>query len=100
VEDLERLRDLDRQPAQLFQRQLDLVLRLCALGHIQLDRDARQPAVGPPRDGNHHVQITRQLHHRWSARSLLPLPLCLQKQLRLIQEPVANCGCSSPPGGI
>jgi hypothetical protein len=100
VEDLGLLRDLDRQPAQLFQRQLDLVLRLGALGHIQLDRDARQPAVGPPCEGNHHVQITRQLHHRWIARSFLPLPLCLQKQLRLLQEPVANCGCSSPPGGI
>jgi hypothetical protein len=94
------LRDLDRQSAQLFQRQLDLVLRRSALSHIQLDRDARQPAVGPPRDGNHHVQITQQLHHRWIARCLLPLPLCLQKQLRLIQEPVANRGCSSSPGGI
>lgn len=53
------MRDLDREPAQLFQRQMDLLVRLDALRLVQLHRRARQSAIGPARYRYHHFKISR-----------------------------------------
>jgi hypothetical protein len=92
--------DLGRKTAQFFKRLIDLAVRLGALRQVQFHRQARQTAVGPPRKRCHYFQITMELLHRRQGRSRLMLPLRLQKQLRLIQKPIANCRCSCPPGGI
>jgi len=92
--------DLCRQTAKLIERLMDLAVRRSALRHVQLHRQARQTAVGPPRNRRHHFQITIQLRHRRQQRSRLMPPLRLQKQLRLIQKPIANCSCGSAPCGI
>jgi hypothetical protein len=92
--------DLGCQTPQFFQRLMDLAVRLGALREVQFQRGARQTAVGPPRNRHHRLQITIQLHHGRRGRSNLTLPLRLQKQLRLIQKPVANRRRCRPPGGI
>ena len=51
--------DLRRQPAQLFQRQMDLLVRLDALRLIQLHRRARQSAIGSTCYRYHHFKISR-----------------------------------------
>ena len=92
--------DLCCQTAKLVERLMDLAVRLGALRHVQLHRQARQTAVGPPRNRCHYFQITIQFRHRRQQRCRLMLPLRLQKQLRLIQKPIANCSCRCAPGGI
>ena len=42
------MRELDRQPIQLFERKTDLGLRLGALRKIQFHRGAAQTAIGAP----------------------------------------------------
>jgi hypothetical protein len=81
-------------------RLLDLALRLGALRHVQLNGQTRQTAVGPPRHRYDYFQISIELRHHRQARSRLMLPLRLQKQLRLLQKPLANRCCSCPPGRI
>ena len=76
--------DLGRQTAEFIERLMDLALRRSALRQVQLHRQARQTAVGPPRHRCHYFQITIELRHRRQQRSRLMLPLRLQKQLRLI----------------
>ena len=94
------MRDLDRQPIQLFERKTDLGLRLGALRKIQFHRGATQAAVGAPHHRNHHLQIARQLHHRRYCRTLLALPLRLQEQLRLGQQTLAHGRHCAAPGRI
>jgi hypothetical protein len=94
------MRDLDRQPAQLLQREIDLVVRLDALRLVQFHRGAGETTIGPPRYRYHHFKISRQLRHRGQRRALLTLPLRLQKQLRLIQKPLANSRCRFAPSRI
>jgi membrane protein implicated in regulation of membrane protease activity len=53
------MRELDRQPIQLFQRKTDLGLRLGTLRRIQFHRGATQTAVGAAHHRDHHVQIAR-----------------------------------------
>ena len=53
------MRDLDRQPAQLFQRQMDLLVRLDALRLVQFHRGAAETAIGPPRYRHHYFKISR-----------------------------------------
>jgi hypothetical protein len=92
--------DLCPQTAKCIKRPMDLGVRLSALRHVQLNCQTRQTAVSPPRNCHHHFQITIQFIHRRQASSRLMLPLRLQKQLRLIQKPLANRRCSCSPGGI
>ena len=92
--------ELDRQPIQLFERKTDLGLRLGALRKIQFHRGAAQTAIGATHHRNHHFQIARQLDHRRGGRTLLVLPLRLQEQLRLGQQPLAHRRCGAAPGRI
>jgi len=90
--------DIGRKTAQFFKRPIDLAMRLCALRHIQFHRGARQTAVGPPRNRYHYFQIAAQFHHGRRGRIHGMLALRLQKQLRLIQKPLAHrrvCGTPS-----
>jgi len=73
---------------------------LGALRCVQLHRDARQTAIGPPCNRDHYFQIPTQFHHRRRGRIRCMLPLRLQKQLRLIQQPLANRRGGRAPGGI
>jgi hypothetical protein len=68
---------------------------------IQFHRGTAKTPVGAPADRYHHFQVPLQFHHdrRWQ-RLGLALSLRLQKQLRLIQKPIANCRCGIPPGRI
>jgi hypothetical protein len=43
---IRQVRDLDRQPVQLFLRKIDLVLRLRALRLVQLHRHAGETTIG------------------------------------------------------
>jgi hypothetical protein len=92
--------DLCCQTAKLVERLIDLAVRLSALRQVQFNRRARQTAVGPPRNRCHYFQITIELRHRRQQRSRLMRSLRLQKQLWLIQKPIANCSCRSAPCGI
>ena len=92
--------DLCRQTAKLIEYPMDLAVRLSALRHIQFHRDAGQTPVGTPCNRHHDLKIPIQFRHRRQARSRLMLPLRLQKQLRLIQKPLANRSCCTPPGDI
>ena len=94
------MRELDRQPIQLFQRKTDLGLRLGALRKIQFHRGATQTAIGAAHHRDHHFQIARQLHHRWRGRTLLALPLRLQEQLRFGQQALAHGQRGAAPGHI
>ena len=95
-----RLRKLDCQPVKLFERKLDFVVRVCTLRKIQFHRGTTQAAIGAPHHRNHHVQITRQLHHRRRCRTLLALPLRLQEQLRLGQQALPYGRRGTAPGRI
>jgi hypothetical protein len=92
--------DLRGQTAKLTERLMDPVVRLSALRLVQFHRDARQTAIGPPRNRHHDLQIPIEFHHRRRGRIRLLLSLRLQKQLRLIQKPLANRRCCSAPGCI
>ena len=92
--------DLGRETAQFLKRPIDLAVRLSALRHIQFHRGARQTPAGAPRNRYHYFQITTQFHHGRRGRIHCMLALRLQKQLWLIQKPLANRGCCAPPGGI
>ena len=92
--------ELRRKTAKLIDRTLDLVVRLSALGRVQFHRRAAETTIGPPRNRCHYFQITTQFHHDRRGRLHCMLPLRLQKQLRLIQKPIANRRCCSPPGCI
>jgi hypothetical protein len=94
------MRDLVRQPVQLFERKTDLGLRLGALRKIQFNGGATQTAISAPHHRNHHLQIPRQLHHRRRCRTLLALPLRLQEQLRLGQQTLAHRRHCAAPGRI
>jgi hypothetical protein len=92
--------DLGRKTAQFFKRPIDLAVRLGALRHIQFHRRARQTPVGPPRNRYHYFQIPAQFHHGRRGRIHGMLALRLQKQLRLIQKPLANRRSGRAPSGI
>jgi hypothetical protein len=91
--------DLGRETAQFLKRPIDLAVRLSALRDIQFHRGARQTPAGAPRNRYHYFQITTQFHHGRRGRIHCMLALRLQKQLRLIQKPLANRrGCGTPCG--
>jgi hypothetical protein len=92
--------DLRGQTAKLIDCSMDLAMRLSALRRIQFQRGTRQTPVGAPRNRCHHFQITIQFHHGRRGRIHCMFALRLQKQLRLIQKPLANRGCCAPPSGI
>jgi hypothetical protein len=92
--------DLRGQAAKLIDCSMDLAMRLSALRRIQFQRGTRQTPVGAPRNRCHHFQITIQFHHGRRGRIHCMFALRLQKQLRLIQKPLANRGCCAPPSGI
>jgi len=92
--------DLCGQAAKLIDCSMDLAMRLSALRRIQFQRGTRQTPVGAPRNRCHHFQITIQFHHGRRGRIHCMFALRLQKQLRLIQKPLANRGCCAPPSGI
>lgn len=92
--------DLGRKTAQFFKRPIDLAVRLGALRHIQFHRRARQTAVGSARNRNHYFQIAAQFRHGWRCRIYCMLALRLQKQLGLIQKPLANRRSGRAPSGI
>lgn len=92
--------DPGRKTAQFSKPLLDLAVRLLALRQVQFHRRAQQAAVGPPRKRYHYFQIAPQFHHGRRGRIHFMLPLRLQKQLRLIQKPVANRSARCPPGGV
>ena len=94
------MRDLGGQTAKIIDRPLDLVVHRGALRLVQLNRRAGETTIGPPRNRYHYCQITIQFHQGWRGRLRCLLPLCLQKQLRLIQKPLANRRCRTSPGGI
>jgi len=71
------------------------------LGSIQERKGARQPSAGPAGDGQHHFQVAQQLRNRGIRnRRGDNLALCLQKQLRLRQDPWPCRRRSSAPGRI
>jgi len=76
------------------------VVHLDALRRVQLYRGTQQSAIGPPRNRYDDFQIATDFHHGWRGRLRRLLPLGLQKQLRLIQKPLANRRGCSPPGGV
>ena len=92
--------DLCGQTAKLIDRPLDLVVRLSALRLVQFHRRAGETPVGPPSNRHHDIQIAIDFHHGRRGRIHCMFALRLQKQLRLIQKPLANRGCCAPPGGI
>ena len=92
--------DLHGQSGQLIDRLMDLAVRLGALRCVQFHRRARQTAIGPPCNRYDDFQIATQFLHRRRGRNNLMLPLCLQKQLWLIQKPFANRRGGRAPGGI
>jgi len=92
--------DLGRKTAQFFKRPIDLAVRLSALRHIQFHRGARQTPAGAPRNRYHYFQITTQFHHGRRGRIHCMLALRLQKQLWLIQKPLANRRSGRAPSGI
>ena len=92
--------DLCGQTAKLIDCPLDLVVRLSALRLVQFHRRAGETPTGPPSNRHHDIQIAIDFHHGRRGRFRRMLPLRLQKQLRLIQKPLANRGCCAPPGGI
>ena len=94
------VRDLCGQTAKIIDRLLDLAVRLGALQLVQLHRRATETPIGAPRNRYHYCQITIQFHQGWRGRLHCMLPLCLQKQLRLIQKPFTHRSCCSSPGGI
>jgi len=79
---------------------IDLLPQLCTLVTIQLDGGAPQAPVGPACDGRHHLQITRQFGEGGGQRFGFALPLGFQKQLRLLQNPLAQDRRSLAPGGV
>jgi hypothetical protein len=92
--------DLCGQTAKLIDRPLDLAVRLSALRLVQVHRRAGETPVGAPRSRHHDIQIAIEFHHGRRGRFRRMLPLRLQKQLRLIQKPLANRRCCAPPGCI
>ena len=92
--------DLGGQTAKIIDRPLDLVVHPGALRLVQFHRRAGETPVGSPRNRYNHFQITIQFHHGRRGRLCCMLPLRLQKQLRLIQKPLANRRCSAAPGRI
>jgi hypothetical protein len=79
----------------------DLLACHVALRPIQL-RGCRpcQPPVRAVRDGGQHLQIAQQFGSRLARGFLLRLPLRFEKQLRRIQDALANRGRPLPPGAI
>ena len=92
--------DLCGQTAKLFKRPMDFAVYFSALRLVQLHRRAGETPIGAPRNRHHDIQITIKFHHGWRGRIRAMLPLRLQKQLRLIQKPLANRSCCAPPGCI
>jgi hypothetical protein len=92
--------ELSRKTAQLIDRLMDLAVRLGTLRSIQFHRGARQTAIGPPCNRYDDFQIATQFHHRRRGRIRCMLPLRLQKQLRLVQQTLANRRGGRAPGGI
>ena len=92
--------DLCGQAAKIIDRPLDLAVHFNALRLVQFHRRAAETPIGPPRNRYHYCQITIQFHHGRRGWFHCLLPLRLQKQLRLIQKPLANRRCSASPGCI
>jgi hypothetical protein len=77
---------------------IHLLPQLGALVAVQLDRGASQPPIGSMADRHHHSQIAGQFGD--GRRKRLALPLCFQKQLRLIENALPDRRRSASPGGI
>ena len=84
---------------ELFFDPLDLLPSRGTLLVLQLQgRRAGQPPLGAVHNRGDHLQIAHQFG-RWFGRSLL-LPLRFEKQRRIVQDPFADRGRSSPPSRI
>jgi hypothetical protein len=88
------------QMIEFLPRAIDFAVCRDALGAIQLDGGAGQSPVGPTGDRHYHLQIAQQCGDSIGWRIGFALPLCLQKQLRLFQNPLANGWRSATPRGI
>jgi hypothetical protein len=77
----------------LFLHPLDLLLRRFALRGIQLQgRRAGQPPMGAVHNRGYHLQIADQFGGSGRRSFLLRLPLRLEKQRRIVQNPFADSG--------
>jgi hypothetical protein len=71
-----------------------------ALIAIQLDGRPRQTAVGAAQYGHRHLQIPRQFGESGGRGLEFRLALGFQKQLRLLQNPLADGRRSLAPSGV
>ena len=87
------------QPLELFFNPLDLLPSRGTLLLIQLHgRRAGQLPLGAVHNRGYHFQITDQFGSR--PGRLFLLPLRFEKQLGIVQNPLADGSRSPPPGGI
>jgi hypothetical protein len=84
---------------ELFFNPLDLLPRCGALLWIQLHcLCAGKPTMVAVHNRGHHLQIADQFGAGPSRDFFLPLRF--EKQRRIVQNAFADCGRTSPPGGI
>jgi len=89
------------EAAEFVLRALDLVVQLPALRAIYFNRGSSQSPVGSADDGYRYVEVAHQRSHPISRRGIgFTLTLCFQKQLRLLQNPLADGGRGFSPSGI
>jgi hypothetical protein len=82
--------DFDSQTAEFALGAINLLPQLIALVAVQLDGGTRQAPVGPTQDRRRHLQVARQFRGGGGRRLGCALPLGFQKQLRLLQNPLAD----------
>jgi hypothetical protein len=93
--------DFVGETAEFVLRPLDLVVQLPALRAIYFNRGSSQSPVGSADDGYRYVQVAHQRSHPISRRWIgFTLPLRFQKQLRLLQNPLADGRRGFSPSGI
>jgi hypothetical protein len=92
--------DLDGQTSKFALGAIDLLPQLVSLWAIQLDGDAAQAPAGPAEDRRDHLQIARHFGEDGGRRLGFALPLGFQKQLRLLQNALADGGRSLAPSGV
>jgi len=92
--------DFPGQTVKLALQAIDLVSRGLALLVVDLGAGrARQPAGGAVHDGDRHLQIAQQCGAR-CRRGLGFLPLCFEKQLRLVENSFPDRRRALAPGSI
>ena len=93
--------DFGGEAAEFVLSAFDLAVQLRALPAIQLDGGSSQSPVGPAEDGHHDFQVAQQRSNSIGGRRIdFTLSLRFQKQLRLLQNPLADGWRSLPPSGI